>query len=107
MTTRPNPDELLAQVQAEEAQAKRGSLKIFFGYAAGVGKTYAMLVNARQVKAAGRDVVIGYVEPHARPETQALVDALSHCRPRRSNTEASRCASSMSMQRWHNVLNWC
>lgn len=74
--TRPNPDELLAQVQAEEAQAKRGSLKIFFGYAAGVGKTYAMLANARQVKSTGQEVVAGYVEPHGRPETEALLEGL-------------------------------
>lgn len=46
-----------------------GRLKIFFGYAAGVGKTYAMLEAARQVKAQGVDVVIGYIEPHARPQT--------------------------------------
>jgi two-component system sensor histidine kinase KdpD len=72
--TRPNPDELLAQVQAAEAEAKRGSLKVFFGYAAGVGKTYTMLETARQTAAQGREVVVGYVEPHARPETQALVD---------------------------------
>jgi len=73
---RPNPDVLLAQVQAEEAQAQRGSLRIFFGYAAGVGKTYSMLESARQAVAQGREVVVGYVEPHARPETQALVNGL-------------------------------
>jgi two-component system sensor histidine kinase KdpD len=70
---RPNPDELLARVQAEEAKRRRGRLKIFFGAAPGVGKTYAMLEAARKVAKEGRDVVIGYVEPHARPETQALV----------------------------------
>jgi two-component system sensor histidine kinase KdpD len=59
-------------VKAEEAEAKRGSLKIFFGYAAGVGKTYTMLETARQAAAQGREVVVGYIEPHARPETQAL-----------------------------------
>jgi two-component system sensor histidine kinase KdpD len=69
---RPNPDALLAQVQADHDQSQRGALKIYFGYAAGVGKTYAMLEHARRAKAAGRDVVLGYVEPHARPETQAL-----------------------------------
>lgn len=73
---RPNPDLLLAQVRAEEAHAKRGSLRIFFGYAAGVGKTYSMLEAARQAIKQGRDVVIGYVEPHARPETQALIEGL-------------------------------
>lgn len=74
--TRPNPDALLARVQAEEAQAKRGALRIFFGYAAGVGKTYSMLETARQTVSQGREVVVGYIEPHARPETQALVTGL-------------------------------
>ncbi|MBL8825850.1 MAG: sensor histidine kinase KdpD [Planctomycetaceae bacterium] len=74
--TRPNPDDLLAQVQAAEAEAKRGSLKIFFGYAAGVGKTYSMLENAQRAKAAGREVVVGYVEPHGRRETEALLAGL-------------------------------
>lgn len=53
-----------------------GKLKIFFGYAAGVGKTYAMLEAAHQVKKEGVDVVAGYVEPHARPDTLALLDGL-------------------------------
>ena len=70
---RPDPDELLARVQAEEAKSRRGKLKIFFGAAPGVGKTYAMLQAARKVAKEGLDVVVGYVEPHARPETQALV----------------------------------
>ena len=73
---RPNPDELLAQVQAEEAEAKRGSLKVFLGYAAGVGKTFSMLENAQRAKAAGREVVVGYVEPHGRAETEALLVGL-------------------------------
>lgn len=53
-----------------------GKLKIFFGYAAGVGKTYAMLEAAHQAQKEGMDVVVGYVEPHARPETLALLDGL-------------------------------
>lgn len=53
-----------------------GWLKIFFGYAAGVGKTYAMLEAAHHAKREGIDVVVGYVEPHARPETLALLDGL-------------------------------
>ena len=73
METRPNPDALLARVQADEAKLRRGKLKLFFGAAPGVGKTYAMLEAARKVAKEGQDVVIGYVEPHARPETQALV----------------------------------
>lgn len=74
--SRPNPDDLLAQVRAEEALAKRGALKIFFGYAAGVGKTFTMLETAHAALAQGRDVVVGYIEPHARPDTQALVAGL-------------------------------
>lgn len=53
-----------------------GRLKIFFGYAAGVGKTYAMLEAAHQAQREGMDVVVGYVEPHARPDTLALLDGL-------------------------------
>src|SRR5947209_17598583 len=79
---RPNPDELLARVKAEEARARRGKLKIFFGYAAGVGKTYAMLEAARREKAEGVDVVVGYVEPHARPETEALLQGFEVVPPR-------------------------
>ncbi|MEN6406639.1 MAG: sensor histidine kinase KdpD [Thermoguttaceae bacterium] len=70
---RPNPDALLARVQADEAKKARGKLKIFFGAAPGVGKTYAMLEAARKVGKEGADVVVGYIEPHCRPETQALV----------------------------------
>jgi len=70
---RPDPDALLARVQAEEAKQARGKLKVFFGAAPGVGKTYSMLEAARKVGKEGADVVIGYIEPHCRPETQALV----------------------------------
>jgi two-component system sensor histidine kinase KdpD len=81
--TRPNPDQLLTQLQADERQAKRGRLKVFFGYAAGVGKTYAMLEAARSAQAAGREVVVGYVEPHGRPETEALLAGLEALPTRR------------------------
>jgi two-component system, OmpR family, sensor histidine kinase KdpD len=73
---RPDPDALLARVRDEEHRAKRGRLRIFFGYAAGVGKTYAMLAAAQTERAAGIDVVVGYVELHGRPETEALLAAL-------------------------------
>jgi two-component system sensor histidine kinase KdpD len=73
---RPNPDELLARVQSDEARSRRGRLKIFFGYAAGVGKTYAMLEAARRERAEGIEVVVGYVEPHGRPDTEALLQGL-------------------------------
>lgn len=70
---RPDPNELLAQVAAEEALRTRGRLKIFFGAASGVGKTYAMLAAGRTKSAEGVDVVVGYAEPHARPETEAML----------------------------------
>jgi two-component system, OmpR family, sensor histidine kinase KdpD len=76
MVERPDPDQLLEHVQAEEARARRGRLKIFFGASAGVGKTYAMLEAARAVRAAGTDVVLGYVEPHGRVETERLTEGL-------------------------------
>ena len=74
--SRPDPDELLARIQAEEANAKRGKLKIFLGYVAGVGKTYAMLEAAHQRREEGVDVVIGYAETHGRKETEALLSGL-------------------------------
>src|SRR6202048_2341753 len=87
---RPDPDQLLAHVQAEEARAKRGRLRIFFGASAGVGKTYAMLEAAHTVRAAAasaaenkavskavsKDIVVGYVEPHGRVETERLLEGL-------------------------------
>jgi len=71
---RPNPDELLAHIKHEESQ--RGKLKIFFGAAAGVGKTYSMLEAARLQKKEGVDVVVGWVETHKRAETEALLEGL-------------------------------
>jgi two-component system sensor histidine kinase KdpD len=73
---RPDPDQLLAHVQAEEARAKRGRLRIFFGASAGVGKTYAMLEAARNLHEGGTDVAVGYVEPHGRVETERLLEGL-------------------------------
>src|SRR5258707_418148 len=72
---RPDPDALLARVQREEVKAKRGKLTVFFGATAGVGKTYTMLEDARSRKSKGVDVVVGYVEPHGRAETEELLDA--------------------------------
>ncbi len=73
---RPDPDQLLAAVQRQETSHHRGQLKIFLGMAAGVGKTYAMLETAHQLKSRGSDVVVGVVETHGRAETQALLDQL-------------------------------
>ena len=57
-------------------ETTRGRLKVFLGYAAGVGKTYQMLTEARELKERGVDVVIGYFEPHGRRETIALTEVL-------------------------------
>jgi two-component system, OmpR family, sensor histidine kinase KdpD len=73
---RPDPEALLVRVKEEEARARRGKLKVFFGAAAGVGKTYAMLEAAREQRADGVDVVVGYVESHKRAETEALLEGL-------------------------------
>src|SRR5262249_24830046 len=59
-----------------EREMARGNYRILLGMAAGVGKTYRMLQEGRQAQAEGRDVVIGYLEPHDRPETLALSEGL-------------------------------
>lgn len=77
---RPTPEQMLARIRTDssnvESASSEGKLRLFFGYAAGVGKTYAMLQAAQAMKREGREVVIGYVEPHARPETHALTEGL-------------------------------
>ncbi len=73
---RPDPDLLLAHAKRTEARKQRGHLKIFFGAAAGVGKTFAMLQAAHIQRAEGRDVVVGLVETHGRPDTQAQLEGL-------------------------------
>jgi two-component system sensor histidine kinase KdpD len=73
---RPNPDELLSRIKEETKKESKGKLKIFFGYAAGVGKTYAMLQEARKRKEEGTDVVIALAETHGRKETEALLGGL-------------------------------
>jgi two-component system, OmpR family, sensor histidine kinase KdpD len=73
---RPNPDALLSSIQRQESAAQRGRLKVFLGMCPGVGKTYAMLEAARRELAAGRDLLIGYVETHGRKETDTLADGL-------------------------------
>src|SRR5438552_3986906 len=75
-TQRPDPDPLLARVKEEEARKRRGKLKVFFGAAAGVGKTYAILEVASEQRADGIDVLVGYVETHGRAETDALLEGL-------------------------------
>jgi two-component system sensor histidine kinase KdpD len=79
---RPDPDLLLAKVKQQEAEAKRGKLRIYFGSSAGVGKTYAMLATARALEAEGRDVLVGVVETHGRAETAALLQDLEVLPPK-------------------------
>lgn len=73
---RTDPEKLLQKIKKENGTPGRGHLKIFFGYAAGVGKTYAMLKAAHAAKRRGVDVVVGYVEPHMRPQTTVLLNGL-------------------------------
>ncbi len=73
---RPDPDELLDRVIAEDRRARRGRLKIFLGYVAGVGKTFAMLQAAHERQAQGVNVVVALVETHGRPETERLLEGL-------------------------------
>ncbi|MBF0483175.1 MAG: sensor histidine kinase KdpD [Candidatus Omnitrophica bacterium] len=73
--SRPDPDALLKLT--DDAENKRGKLTIFFGAAPGVGKTYAMLQEAQNQKKEGVDIVVGYVEPHKRKDTEDLLQGLS------------------------------
>ena len=73
---RPSPEAMLKLARAEQEQTDRGKLRIFLGYAAGVGKTYSMLEAAQQRKREGRNVVVAYVESHGRAETDALLEGL-------------------------------
>ncbi|WP_044236430.1 sensor histidine kinase [Chondromyces apiculatus] len=87
---RPDPDALLRRVQEEEARAHQGKLKVFFGFAPGVGKTYRMLQVARDLVIDQRvEVVVGLVETHRRPETAAMVLGLELL-PRRQVTYRGR-----------------
>jgi two-component system sensor histidine kinase KdpD len=79
---RRDPQEFLRRANEEEARRSRGKLKVFFGAAAGVGKTYAMLEAAREQRAAGVDAVIGVVETHKRPETEELLAGFDILPPR-------------------------
>lgn len=73
---RPDPDALLRMIKSEEAFEGKGKLTVFFGYAPGVGKTYAMLYDARQNKKEGKDIVIGFLQTHGRIETESLAEGL-------------------------------
>src|SRR5512139_837471 len=73
---RPDPEALLEHVRQEEERQRQGKLKVFFGAAPGVGKTYAMLEAARKRREEGVDIVAGLVETHGRSETDALLEGL-------------------------------
>src|SRR5258707_15121195 len=70
--SRPSPEQFLALIR----QQQRGRLKIYLGFAAGVGKTYEMLLEGHRLKRRGVDVVIGLVETHGRAETIAQIGEL-------------------------------
>src|SRR5580704_2085760 len=74
---RPDPDALLASLNREEARAKRGHLKVFFGMCPGVGKTFAMLRAGQKDFRDGVETVVGVVETHGRVETEALLTGLT------------------------------
>lgn len=84
--SRPDPDELLSRISAEEtaekSESSRGKLKIFFGACAGVGKTYSMLSSGKNALSEGIDVVVGLVETHGRDETTKLLEGLPILPPR-------------------------
>jgi two-component system sensor histidine kinase KdpD len=69
---RPNPDALLKALKKTDAARKQGKLSIFFGMAAGSGKTYAMLEATQNRLKDGVDAIVGVVETHGRAETEAL-----------------------------------
>src|SRR5438094_2717382 len=75
-TRRKTPDQLLREVQAEEPVAKKGYLKIFLGYASGVGKSFRMLDEARRRRERGQDVVVGAIQPKVPPEVEKLLQKL-------------------------------
>src|SRR5580698_916675 len=70
------PDELLQQVQAEENYERRGKLKVFLGYASGVGKSFRMLDEGRRRYERGQDVVVGAIQPKTSPEIEAVLNKL-------------------------------
>ena len=73
---RPDPEQLLRQLQAEEQYYKRGRLKIFLGYAGGVGKSFRMLDEARRRRTRGEDVVVGAIQPKVSAEVEALLQKM-------------------------------
>lgn len=73
---RPTPEQLLAQIELEERRARRGRLKVFLGYAGGVGKSFQMLDEGRRRAQRGQDVVVCALQPDYPPEVQAILPKL-------------------------------
>jgi hypothetical protein len=95
---RPDPDALLRRIQAEHEREARAKLKVWLGFAPGVGKTYAMLANARELQSAGSDVVVGWAETHATTPPRSS-SASSSCRGARFRIAIARSRSSISTRR--------
>src|SRR5262249_16834135 len=93
---RPPPEHFLQLIQRQQ----RGRLKIYLGFAAGVGKTYEMLQEGHRLKKQGVDVVVGYVETHGRAETAARVEGLPQGPGRAPSTTAS------PWKRWISTPSW-
>ena len=70
---RPSPEQLLKQIEAEERHQLRGKLKVFLGYASGVGKSFRMLDEGRRRKARGEDVIVAAVQPEAPADVEGLL----------------------------------
>src|SRR5260370_26567540 len=75
-TRRRTPDELLLQAEAEEAYERRGRLKVFLGYASGVGKSFRMLDEGRRRHERGQDAVVGAIQPKVTPDIEPLLGKL-------------------------------
>jgi two-component system sensor histidine kinase KdpD len=80
-------DEEIPERDPHDGGSRRGRLKIFFGAAPGVGKTYTMLEAARHAREGGLDVVVGYVEPHGRPDIESLLQGLEQLPSREATTQ--------------------
>jgi two-component system sensor histidine kinase KdpD len=76
LTRRPDPEELLRRVQADEREQQGGRLKVFLGYSSGVGKSFRMLDEGRRRKERGQDVVVGAVQPRVTPDVEAVLNTL-------------------------------
>src|SRR5512140_896748 len=79
---RPDPEQLLKQVEAEERRRFRGKLKVFLGYASGVGKSFRMLDEGRRRKMRGEDVVVAAAQGSASPEVEELLRGFEFIPPR-------------------------